>query len=102
MVGQTPTSDQLDQRDNVSIDPLIDGLAFPEPGKPWYALVAGRVKEHGPQDTVLFEGPPNTGNLGKKVFGQLSYCQIWPAVAGTHVNKYEAYASCSCGKLDLA
>jgi hypothetical protein len=58
------------ERDNVSIDPLIDGLAFPEPGKPWYALVAGRVKEHGPQDTVFFEGPSNTGNLGKKAFGQ--------------------------------
>jgi hypothetical protein len=104
--GTTPTSDQLDQKDNVSIDPLIDGLAFSEPGKPWYALVAGRAKEHGPQDTVLFQGASNTGNLGKKAFGQLNWqliiapgstVKIWLAVAGTHVNKYEAYVALFLG-----
>jgi hypothetical protein len=104
--GTTPTSDQLDQADNVSFDPLISGLSFSEPGKPWYALVAGRATEHGPQDTVQFLGASNTGNLGKKAFGQLKWqltiapgstVKIWFAVAGTHVNKSEAYAALFLG-----
>ncbi|MBV8141327.1 MAG: hypothetical protein JOZ60_04700, partial [Verrucomicrobia bacterium] len=101
-----PTSDQLDQADHVSFDPLISGLTFSEPGKPWYALVAGRVEVHGPQDSVQFLGASDLGNVGKKAFGQLKWqltiapgstVKIWFAVAGTHVNKAEAYAALLLG-----
>jgi glycogen debranching enzyme len=104
--GTMPTSDELDQADNVSFDPLISGLSFSEPGKPWYALVAGRTRQQGPQDTVQFLGAFNTGNSGKKAFGQLKWqamiapgssVKIWFAVAGTHVNKTEAYTALSLG-----
>ena len=55
---------------------------------------------------MLFQGASNTGNLGKKAFGQLnlqliiapgSTVKIWLAVAGTHVNKYEAYVALFLG-----
>jgi hypothetical protein len=101
--GTTPTSDQLDQKDNVSFDPLISGLSFSEPDKPWYALVAGRATNHGPQDVVRFLGADlssNTADLGKKASGHLNWqlavapqstVKLWLAVAGTHLAKYEAY-----------
>jgi hypothetical protein len=101
--GTTPTSDQLDQKDNVSFDPIIFGLSFSEPGKPWYALVAGRNTRRGPQDIVRFLGADfssNTPDLGKKASGRLNWqltlapkstVTIWLAVAGTHITKVEAY-----------
>jgi len=105
----TLTSDQLDQKDNVSFDPLISGLSFSEPGKPWYALVAGRVTDRGPQDVIRFVGAnlsSNTADLGKKASGQLGWqltiapnstVKLWLAVAGTHLDKYEAYAALFLG-----
>jgi hypothetical protein len=107
--GTTPTSDQLDQKDNVSFDPLISGLSFSEPGKPWYALVAGRATDRGPQDVVRFLGADlssNTADLGKKASGQLNWqlavapqstVKLWLAVAGTHLAKYEAYIALFLG-----
>jgi hypothetical protein len=100
-----PNSDQLDLMDTVMFDPLISGLSFSEPGEPWYALVAGRAKEHG-KDTAIFEGVSNIGNFGKKGFGRLNWrltvapgsaFKIWLAVAGTHVNKYEAVVALFLG-----
>ena len=97
------TSDDLDQKDKVSFDPLVTGLSFSEPGRPWHALVAGRTTESGPQDTVDFVGADfssNTGDLGKKASGRLNWrltiapgskVKIWLAVAGTHISKFEAY-----------
>ena len=52
--GTKPTSDSLDQADLVTFDPLISGLVFQEPQKPWYAVVAGAVKLTGPQDIASF------------------------------------------------
>jgi glycogen debranching enzyme len=107
--GTTPTSDQLDQKDNVSFDPLISGLIFSEPGKPWYALVAGRATQTGPQDTVRFVGADlssNTPDLGKKASGRLNWqvtvaagstVKIWLAVAGTHITPFEAYLALGFG-----
>ncbi|MBV8900672.1 MAG: hypothetical protein JOY92_11250 [Verrucomicrobia bacterium] len=108
--GTTPyTSDQLDQKDNVSFDPLISGLSFSEPGKPWYALVAGRATNRGSQDIVRFVGADlssNTANLGKKASGRLNWqlavapqsaVKLWLAVAGTHLAKYEAYIALYLG-----
>lgn len=103
------TSDQLDQKDNVSFDPLISGLSFSEPGKPWYALVAGRITERSPQDAVRFVGADfssNTADLGKKASGHLNWqlaigpqsaVKLWLAVAGTHLTKSEAYTALSLG-----
>lgn len=60
-----PTSDSLDQADMVTFDPLISGLVFQEPQKPWYAVVAGAVKPTGPQDIVQFLGASSLmENLG--------------------------------------
>jgi hypothetical protein len=42
---------------------LISGFSFSEPSKPWYALIAGRAKECGPQDAVQFVGVSNLGNV---------------------------------------
>ena len=103
------TSDQLDQKDNVNFDPLTLGLSFSEPGKPWYALVAGRNTKRGPQDMVRFLGADftsDTADLGKKASGQLNWqltiapnstVTLWLAVAGTHVQKAEAYLALVLG-----
>ncbi len=97
--GTTPTSDSLDQKDNVLFDPVISALSFSEPGKPWYALVAGRPTQTGPQDTVRFLGAAVTPlRPGKKASGQLNWqltiapgstVKIWLAVAGTHSQKWK-------------
>jgi hypothetical protein len=107
--GTMPTSDQLDQADTVSFDPLISGLVFAEPGKPWYALVAGQAKEHGPQDTTQFLGASNMNSVGKKATGQLKWqltiapgsaVKIWFGISGTHLNKSEAYTALFLGLTD--
>jgi glycogen debranching enzyme len=103
--GTMPTSDHLDQKDQVSFDPLISGLSFSEPGKPWYAFVAGRNTRCGSQDIVRFLGADfssNTPDLGKKASGRLNWqltlapkstATIWLAIAGSHLNKIEAYTA---------
>jgi glycogen debranching enzyme len=109
----TPTSDSLDQADSVTFDPLISGLVFKEPQKPWYAVAAGAVKQTGPQDTVQFSGASslmeNLGPTQKRATGQLSWqvtiapgstVNIWFAVAGTHTNKSEAYSALVFGLAD--
>ena len=108
--GTKPTSDSLDQADLVTFDPLISGLVFQVPQKPWYAVVAGAVKLTGPQDIVQFLGASslmeNLGTLNKRATGQLSWqvtiaskstVNIWLAVAGTHTDKSEAYGALSFG-----
>jgi glycogen debranching enzyme len=111
--GTMPTSDSLDQADLVSFDPLISGLVFREPQKPWYAVVAGLVKQSGPQDIVQFLGASslmeNLGPSEKRATGQLSWLitiapgstvNIWFAVAGTHTDKIEAYGALFFGLAD--
>jgi hypothetical protein len=108
-----PTSDSLDQADLVTFDPLISGLVFQEPQKPWYAVAAGAVKRTGPQDTVQFSGASslleNLGPTHKRATGQLSWqvtiaggstVDIWFAVSGTHTNKGEAYDALFFGLAD--
>jgi hypothetical protein len=107
--GTMPTSDELDQRDNVRFDPLISGLIFSEPGKPWTALVAGKTASLGPQDSVQFLGADlsvNTPDLGKKASGLLNWqlmiapgstVNIWLAVAGSHITVYESYVALLAG-----
>jgi hypothetical protein len=105
--GTKPTSDSLDQQDNVQFDPIISGLIFSEPNKPWYALVAARSTEQGPQDTVRFTGASGLGiGQNKKATGDLGWqltiaagskVKIWFAVAGTHVHKAEAYGALFAG-----
>jgi glycogen debranching enzyme len=107
------TSDSLDQADSVMFDPLVSGLVFKEPQKPWYAVAAGAVKQTGPQDTVQFSGASslleNLGPTKKRATGQLSWqvtiargstVNIWFAVAGTHTNKSEAYGALIFGLAD--
>jgi hypothetical protein len=111
--GTMPTSDSLDQADSVTFDPLISGLVFQEPQKPWYAMVAGAVKRTGPQDTVQFAGASSLmeklGPTEKRATGQLSWrvtiargstVNIWFAVSGTHTNKNEAYGALLFGLAD--
>jgi glycogen debranching enzyme len=108
-----PTSDSLDQADQVIFDPLISGLVFQEPQKPWYAVTAGAVKQSGPQDTVQFQGASSLENLPsplqKRATGQLSWqitiaagstVKIWFGVAGTHTSKLEAYGALFFGLAD--
>jgi hypothetical protein len=106
----TPTSDQLDQQDNVQFDPLISGLTFSEPNQPWYAMVAGRATKQGPQDSVQFQGSSGLGILpGKEATGQLTWqlkiaagstVEIWFGISGTHVFKAEAYGGLFAGLAD--
>jgi hypothetical protein len=103
----TPTSDQLDQQDNVQFDPLISGLTFSEPNQPWYAMVGGRATEQGTKDSVRFTGASGLGTApDKEATGQLSWqltiasgstVKIWFAVSGTHIVKGEAYAALFAG-----
>jgi hypothetical protein len=105
--GTTPTSSQLDQQDNVQFEPQFSGLAFSEPNKPWYALVAARATQRGSQDTVHFVGASNLGVApGNKATGELDWqvtiapgstLKIWFAVAGTHVHKGEAVSALLLG-----
>ncbi|MBV8098289.1 MAG: hypothetical protein JOZ31_03940 [Verrucomicrobia bacterium] len=106
--GTTPTSDQLDQQDNVQFDPVISGLTFSEPNRPWYAMVAGRATKQGPQDSVQFQGASNMGKIPefKQATGQLTWqlkiaagstVEIWFGVSGTHVFKAEAYGALFAG-----
>lgn len=111
--GTMPTSDSLDQADQVIFDPRISGLVFREPQKPWYAITAGAVKQSGPQDTVQFQGASSLENLPpplqKRATGQLSWqvtiaagstVNIWFGVAGTHTSKFEAYGALFFGLAD--
>jgi hypothetical protein len=105
--GTTPTSDKLDQQDDVQFDPFSSGLIFSEPNKPWYALVAGHASDRGPQDTVRFAGATGLGaGQTKKATGQLNWqltvasgstVKLWVAVAGSHVHKGEAYGALLLG-----
>jgi hypothetical protein len=101
------TSSQMDEQDDVQFDPLISGLIFSEPNKPWYALVAARSTEQGPEDSVKFTGASSLGLVNeKKATGELGWqltiasgstVKIWVAVAGTHVQKGEAYGALFLG-----
>jgi hypothetical protein len=59
--GTKPTSDDLDQADNVSFDPLISGRSFSEPGKPWYAR-----QRKGPKIRFSFWAPQTQATSEKK------------------------------------
>jgi hypothetical protein len=108
--GTTPTSDQLDQQDNVQFDPLISGLTFSEPNQPWYAMVTGRATKQGPQDSVQFQGASGLGTLpGKEATGQLTWqltiaagstVEMWFGISGTHVFKGEASGALFAGLAD--
>jgi hypothetical protein len=106
--GTMPKSSELDQQDNVQFEPQFSGLTFSEPNKPWYALVAGRATEKGPQDMVQFVGASGLGTVPNKkaATGELNWqltiasgstVKIWFAVAGTHVHKGEAYGALFLG-----
>jgi hypothetical protein len=57
-----------------SLHPSFSALSFSEPNKPWYALVAARATEHGPQDTLHFVGVSDLGVApGNKATGELNW-----------------------------
>jgi hypothetical protein len=108
--GTTPSSAQLDKQDNVQFDSLISGLTFSEPDQPWYAMVAGRATQVGPNDSVSFVGASGLTTLSNnEATGLLTWqvtiaagstVEIWFGISGTHVLKAEAYGALFAGLAD--
>jgi hypothetical protein len=108
--GTTPSSTQLDKQDKVQFDSLISGLTFSEPDQPWYAMVAGRATQVGPNDSVRFVGASGLSTLSNnEATGLLTWrltiatgstVEIWFGISGTHVLKAEAYGALFAGLAD--
>ena len=101
-----PTSDQVHQLDQMSFEPIFNGLLFSAPDKPFYALVSGLPQASNGRDSANFVGVffPASPPQSKQAIGQLIWqitltprneLKLWFAVTGSHTGRTGAYLATS-------
>lgn len=102
----TPTSNQIQQADQVRFEPIFNGLLFSTPDKPFYALVNSLPQTSNGSSSANFVGafcadaPPQS----KQALGQLTWqvtimpgneLMFWFTIAGSHTGRSDAYLASS-------